>query len=58
MKSLEDIKKGIEYRINKVEQYMDLLQKQDDFKNHYWEQYAIHSELCALLEWIQEGKVK
>lgn len=57
MKTLEQITKGIEFRIGKLEQQMLILEPQletnPEIKPVYWSSYERHNELTALLTFIK-----
>ena len=57
MKTLEQIIKGMEFRIARLEVQMTelepLLETQPETKSVYWSSYERHNELSALLQFIK-----
>ena len=55
MKTTEKIIEALELRIKSVEELLELIENNADkkFTNQYWENYARHDELTALLKWIR-----
>jgi hypothetical protein len=57
MKTLEQVVKALEYRINMLEQTMDTVEKEmiekEELKGVYWSSFERHEELSTLLTYIE-----
>lgn len=59
MRSNTEISRALNYRRESLEKSMEAIEKRSkeegtNLPSIYWEQYAVHSEVCALSEWIRD----